>query len=104
MGRFSQQQALVERRRDRRYEAAFAAWLDRGRLLPPVACHVKDFSSSGARLELAENVSLPARFTLWLTRLAESGCQCEVQWREAQMVGVRFLNGSILKVSAGARA
>ena len=100
MGRFSQNQASLERRRDRRHEVAFPAWIDRGGLLPPVACQVKDLSISGARIELADNVSLPARFTLWLTREAESGCQCQMQWRQAQAVGVRFLNGGTIKAPA----
>ena len=101
MGRFTQHQALMERRRERRHEGAFPAWIERGGLLPPLACHVKDFSSSGARIELAEDVSLPARFTLWLSRVAQSGCQCETQWRGGRMAGVRFLNGSVLIAPPG---
>ena len=52
-------------------------------------CLVRDYSSSGARLQVSRTMLLPDRFDL---RLSRSGLQHRVhlRWRSSEEVGVAF--------------
>lgn len=55
------------------------------------ACLVEDLSSSGARITVDDNNTLPAKLRLAFTRDARSGRSCEVVWRRGKTVGVKFV-------------
>ena len=54
-------------------------------------CLVEDLSSSGARITVDDNNTLPAKLRLAFTRDARSGRSCEVVWRRGKTVGVKFV-------------
>jgi hypothetical protein len=54
-----------------------------------MTCVVRDISNSGAALELPNPASLPDKFALVL-EMESSARACEVVWRKARRVGVRF--------------
>ena len=54
-------------------------------------CVVEDLSSSGARVTVEDNNTLPAKLRLAFTRDARSGRPCEVVWRRGRTVGVKFV-------------
>ena len=55
-----------------------------------MACTVRDISATGARLELSQDVPVPERFALSLTRDANVRRLCEPVWQLSVVVGVRF--------------
>jgi hypothetical protein len=54
-----------------------------------IDCIVRNFSDSGAALEVGSPVGIPARFTL---SIKADGIQlaCIVVWRKEKRIGVRF--------------
>ncbi len=54
-----------------------------------VTCVVRDISNSGAALEVPNPASLPDKFALVL-EMESAKRPCEVVWRKARRVGVRF--------------
>ncbi|HTZ02393.1 MAG TPA: PilZ domain-containing protein [Xanthobacteraceae bacterium] len=55
-----------------------------------VACAVADISHSGARINLQNDVELPAEFVLLLTRNGGAHRHCRLVWREGLTIGVKF--------------
>ena len=55
------------------------------------ACVVEDMSSSGAKLSVEDNNTLPARLRLAFTRDARGGRPCAVVWSRGRTVGVKFV-------------
>ena len=55
------------------------------------ACVVEDLSTSGAKVTVEDNNTLPARLRLAFSRDARSGRSCEVVWRRGRTVGVKFV-------------
>jgi hypothetical protein len=58
-----------------------------------VSCTMSDVSESGARLILAGNQQIPDRFVLLLAADDGPRRHCQVVWRDATIVGVRFVQG-----------
>jgi hypothetical protein len=56
----------------------------------PLACGIADISASGARLNLENDVELPAEFILLLTPNGQARRHCRVIWREGLSLGVKF--------------
>lgn len=80
-----------EARRAKREKVHYSAWVQVDSSRAPIECLIKDMSDSGARLELPPVIrSLPFRFALWLDREGKVQRTCEVVWRRAYSVGVRF--------------
>ena len=52
-------------------------------------CLIRDISSTGARLEVSANVTLPDRFDLYLPHRDET-CKVHSQWRRGSQLGVAF--------------
>ena len=52
-------------------------------------CLIRDISSTGARLEVSANVTLPDRFDLYLPHRDET-CKVHSQWRRGTQLGVAF--------------
>ena len=56
-----------------------------------IQCTVRDFSNSGARLRVENGYALPLHFRL-KTNGGSNGYRCEIVWRKADEVGVRFVD------------
>ena len=54
-------------------------------------CVVEDLSSSGAKITVEDNNTLPARLRLAFTRDPRGGRPCEVVWCRGRTVGVKFV-------------
>lgn len=91
--------SFVERRFARRKAIATNALIVSSDISIPIACMVRDISSTGARLELIKSVEnplggrakLPGTFTINL-RLDRMEVDCAIVWRNGAFVGVRFLS------------
>ena len=55
------------------------------------ACVVEDISSSGAKITVDDNNTLPAKLKLAFSRDARTGRNCEVVWRRGKTCGVKFV-------------
>ena len=79
-----------ERRQAPRIEVTSPAWIEgaRGRL---VACTIVNFSVGGAQLSLSQEIVLPSRFALLLSKDGKSKHECCVVWRKLDQLGVRFV-------------
>ena len=82
---------LGAKKREARKSLRQPGWiaLDGGFAARP--CVVEDLSSSGARVTIEDNNTLPAKLRLAFTRDARSGRPCEVVWRRGRTVGVKFV-------------
>jgi PilZ domain len=54
-------------------------------------CRVSDVSQSGAKLAIIEGAKIPDTFFLALSSRGSAHRNCEVVWRTAKAVGVRFV-------------
>jgi hypothetical protein len=55
------------------------------------ACVVENLSSSGAKITVEDDNTLPAKLRLAFSRDARSGRPCEVVWRRGRVAGVKFV-------------
>lgn len=63
----------------------------------PIHCDIWDISDGGARLSIAHPYAeLPRSFALLLTTDARVKRSCEVVWRDARFVGVKFISDWII--------
>ena len=78
-----------DQRKSRRRTVCYAARLE---LRPgqPVGCLLSDISDTGARLTVPYPDKVPQRFLLWLTQNGSARRLCEVVWRKAGQIGVKF--------------
>ena len=78
-----------DQRKNRRRPIAYMARLE---LRPGkvVRCMLSDISDSGARLDVPFPDKVPARFRMWLTTSGNARRTCQVVWRTARQMGVRF--------------
>jgi hypothetical protein len=56
-----------------------------------VDCQIRDLSRGGCRIRISNSASVPAVFELQITGVSEIRL-CEVRWRNATEVGVRFVS------------
>lgn len=57
-----------------------------------IDCTVRNFSDTGAALDVTSPVGIPERFTLFLTADGTHR-SCTVVWRKEKRIGVRFGQG-----------
>ena len=62
---------------------------DRGSIV--AQCFMMDVSASGAKLLIEKGINVPDEFVLTLARNAGVRRYCEVMWRAAKSIGVRFV-------------
>ena len=62
---------------------------DQGSVL--AQCFTTDVSASGAKLVIEKGINVPDEFVLILSRNAGVQRYCEVMWRAAKSIGVRFV-------------
>lgn len=55
-------------------------------------CEVVDLSTTGAKLTMADAISLGPKLRLAFSRDARTGRNCEVIWRRGTTVGVKFVS------------
>jgi hypothetical protein len=81
MGRFTQPDLRRDLRQNTRRPFRMSAWIDRRAALPRIACTFEDVSLDGARIHVAMNDCLPARFQLLLSQRlgSESPVRCAGQ-------------------------
>jgi len=80
---------VQDKRKSRRQPVYYLARLE---LRPgkPVGCVLSDISDTGARLDVPYPDKVPERFLLWLTATGSARRTCQVVWRRAHQVGVKF--------------
>jgi hypothetical protein len=78
-----------DKRKSRRRPVSYMARLE---LRPgkPVGCILSDISDTGARLDVPYPDKVPERFLLWLTDSGSARRTCQVVWRKARQIGVKF--------------
>ena len=89
-----------ERRWAKRKLAGLPGTILSDRLQAPVACIVRDLSSTGAQIDIklgkggviSNAAGLPNRFVLILLR-DECQVECKVAWADKVTAGVRFMSG-----------
>ena len=54
-------------------------------------CVVQDMSTTGAKITIDDQNTLPAKLKLAFSRDARTGRNCEVVWRRGKSVGVKFV-------------
>ena len=82
---------LGTKRREARKSLRQPAWITLEGGFAARACVVEDLSSSGAKITVEDNNTLPAKLRLAFTRDARAGRPCEVVWRRGKSVGVKFV-------------
>ena len=53
-------------------------------------CHVRDISAGGAMIVRSSADDLPSQFVLALSRNAQVRRHCQIVWKAANHIGVRF--------------
>ena len=66
-------------------------------------CRVRNLSPTGARLEVASQIGIPDNFVLWI-EFDELEQPCQVTWRTATRLGVKFTPIQPTLTNAGARS
>jgi hypothetical protein len=86
-----QPQDFDERRDAERVDVAgrYSMRLDPGDGREPIACSLLDFSVTGARLKLPEDVALPDIVQILIGSLAHNS---KIVWRKDMMIGVDFID------------
>ena len=80
-----------ENRRFPRREANYPVWVRYGADKILVPCTLKDISDQGARLHMPGNGDVPDQFLLFLSESGRAHRRCQVAWRVADQIGVKFL-------------
>lgn len=84
-------QGVRELRRSPRIPKRQGATIAEGRNGAPLPCTIWDISEHGARLAAPHPKSLPATFTLILSKDGTARRCCRVTWRSEAQVGVQFV-------------
>jgi hypothetical protein len=79
----------TEKRHNKRRPLRRSVWVALGpdNLHP---CILSDISDIGARLEVDETQPIPDHFMLFLSNNGAARRSCEVVWRQARQIGVKF--------------
>ncbi|MBR0753834.1 PilZ domain-containing protein [Bradyrhizobium jicamae] len=79
------------KKRDARKSLRQSGWITLDGGFAARACVVEDISSSGAKIIVDDNNTLPAKLKLAFSRDARTGRNCEVVWRRGRTFGVKFV-------------
>jgi PilZ domain-containing protein len=82
---------LGEKKREARKSLRQPGWITLEGGFAKRACVVENLSSSGAKISVDDNNTLPAKLRLAFTRDARGGRPCEVVWHRGRTVGVKFV-------------
>ena len=81
----------ITRKREARKSVRESGWITLDGGFAARACVVEDISSSGAKITVDDNNTLPAKLKLAFSRDARTGRNCEVVWRRGKAVGIKFV-------------
>ncbi len=81
----------AEKRRSPRQDVCWKGLIhdDQGSIIAP--CMMTDISAGGAKLVMEAGINVPDWFVLTMARNAGVQRNCEVVWRAATSIGVRFV-------------
>ncbi len=82
--------SMAEVRQDERVRAFLRARIVFNNNSSTIDCTIKNFSSSGAKIELDSTLSIPAEFDLDVPQKGRV-YRARMMWRDANSLGVRFL-------------
>jgi hypothetical protein len=82
---------MNEGRKATRRGVRHGAWIFTGRGAPLIPCMLLDVSESGARLRIDPAAKVTADFILVLSRDKRLNRRCRLIWRDAGVLGARFL-------------
>ena len=80
-----------EKKREARKSLRQPGWITLEGGFAARSCVVENLSSSGAKVTVEDNNTLPAKLRLAFSRDARNGKPCEVIWRRGRSVGVKFV-------------
>jgi hypothetical protein len=83
--------ALGTKKREARKSLHQPGWITLEGGFAARTCVVQDLSTSGAKLTVDDQNTLPAKLRLAFSRDARTGRNCEVVWRRGKTVGIRFV-------------
>ena len=75
-----------------RHRVFFGGVISFKRSTTTINCTVRDLSASGACLRVASPVGIPNTFDLRLNQDDDMARHCQVVWRSADRIGVRFVS------------
>lgn len=82
---------MNDSRKSARRGVRHGAWIFIGRSAPLIPCMLLDVSETGVRLKVDPAVKVTADFILVLSRDKRLNRRCRLIWRDAGVVGARFL-------------
>jgi hypothetical protein len=83
--------ALGTKKRETRKSMHQPGWITLEGGFAARTCVVQDLSTSGAKLTVDDQNTLPAKLRLAFSRDARTGRNCEVVWRRGRTVGIKFV-------------
>jgi hypothetical protein len=83
--------ALDTKKRAARKSMRQSGWITLDGGFAARQCVVHDISSSGAKIIIDDDNTLPAKLRLAFSRDARTGRNCEVVWRRGKTFGVKFV-------------
>ena len=83
--------ALRSKKREARKSMHQPGWITLEGGFAARTCVVQDLSTSGAKLTVDDQNTLPAKLRLAFSRDARTGRNCEVVWRRGRTVGIKFV-------------
>jgi hypothetical protein len=83
--------ALGTKKREARKSLHQPGWITLEGGFAARTCVVQNLSTSGAKLTVDDQNTLPAKLRLAFSRDARTGRNCEVVWRRGRTVGIKFV-------------
>ena len=83
--------ALGSKKREARKSMHQPGWITLEGGFAARTCVVQDLSTSGAKLTVDDQNTLPDNLRLAFSRDARTGRNCEVVWRRGRTVGIKFV-------------
>ncbi len=90
---------MVEARRGERVRALLRARIIFNNMNSTIDCTIKNISATGAKIALANTVSVPADFDLEVPQRGRT-FRARIVWRDAEALGVTFIEGVPAEVPA----
>jgi hypothetical protein len=83
--------ALGTKKREARKSMHQPGWITLEGGFAARRCVVQDLSTTGAKLTVEDQNTLPAKLRLAFSRDARTGRNCEVVWRRGKTFGIKFV-------------
>ena len=83
----------TDRRKSRRLQKLLSAKISTNELMSATDCVIRNQSESGCGISVNSTIGVPHHFKLHILN-GNIKRECEVIWRQSNMIGVRYLDGS----------